>query len=593
MAHSRRTALSSGPRPMPSPPPPYSSSHTTLSPPHLNHPQDYTRSKSLRIEVTRGSSSSDSDVNADTAKYTPNDVPCASSSRRRSSNDDTSRRKTTCHEIEILRTIRSRSPPRNRDIEESEEVDEEEVDRARDKPRKSNRISLLPSNIIDRTENHRGSTFALKRYRSSSKKRRKTKSAAPVPTLQAPLALEIPVQQPPKSRSSGICGFFASLLGANSSESPQVPPSSPLIIIAPVPSATSVPAPSDSSSSEELQPEFEVCRLDEDGIDLICSKIDLRSMVIDQIEENEARSGKQPIKVTRSRRKKKMKKKKEEKKKEEKGIIKEEEEVKKEVFKITEEVKPKEEVARKEHEEPKKAEATQAKVAEAKASIPVPPKVEAALVLDDQVSPEPLPQRTPKFDIGELLQVDVPVIFVFGGPGSGKRTQCAMIAEKYGFTHILSSDLVRDEVQAGTDVGKAISGVLERGELVPLEYVIFVLKQNIKKVLGTSKGYLIDGFPRNVTQAEIFQERVCKITHVVYFEVSNETMLKRTLERTKASAGEDRTEDVKRSIDVFLNESIPVIEMYQEKTIKISAEEDPEVVFESIVPYIDKITAKA
>lgn len=80
-----------------------------------------------------------------------------------------------------------------------------------------------------------------------------------------------------------------------------------------------------------------------------------------------------------------------------------------------------------------------------------------------------------------------------GGPGSGKGTQCAKIVEKFGFSHFSTGDLLRAEVQAGTDKGKELSEIMKLGGLVPNEEVLYLLQKAIKEVQGKSKGYLIDG----------------------------------------------------------------------------------------------------
>ncbi|KAG0414943.1 hypothetical protein HPB47_007899 [Ixodes persulcatus] len=193
-------------------------------------------------------------------------------------------------------------------------------------------------------------------------------------------------------------------------------------------------------------------------------------------------------------------------------------------------------------------------------------------------------------DMKEPLRVDVPVVFVFGGPGSGKGTQCTKIVKKYDFTHISSGDLLREEVQAGSDKGKEINEIMKKGELVPLDVVLQLLKEGIRKQLATAKGYLIDGYPRNVEQGERFEKEVCKCTDLVYFEVTDETMTKRLLARGQTSGRvDDNEETIKNRIKTFRDESEPVIEKYKAIVHKISAEEDEEKVFQMVVPVFDKI----
>nr|XP_054919206.1 uncharacterized protein LOC129380930 [Dermacentor andersoni] len=189
------------------------------------------------------------------------------------------------------------------------------------------------------------------------------------------------------------------------------------------------------------------------------------------------------------------------------------------------------------------------------------------------------------------LDVKVPVIFVFGGPGSGKGTQCGKIVEKYGFTHISSGDLLRAEVQSGSDRGKEMNEVMKKGELVPLDIVLQLLKEAIKKDLEKSKGFLIDGYPRNTEQGDRFEAEVCKCTHLIYFEVKDETMKTRLLKRGETSGRvDDNEETISKRIKTFHTESEPVLEKYKTMVHKVSAEEDPDKVFETIVPFFDGIT---
>ncbi|KAL3205484.1 hypothetical protein MRX96_040777 [Rhipicephalus microplus] len=86
------------------------------------------------------------------------------------------------------------------------------------------------------------------------------------------------------------------------------------------------------------------------------------------------------------------------------------------------------------------------------------------------------------------LDVKVPVVFVFGGPASGNGTQCDKIVAKYDFTYISSGDLLRAEVASGSDLGKQINDIMKQGELEPLDMIIQLIKEIIKKDLLTAKG---------------------------------------------------------------------------------------------------------
>lgn len=87
----------------------------------------------------------------------------------------------------------------------------------------------------------------------------------------------------------------------------------------------------------------------------------------------------------------------------------------------------------------------------------------------------------------------MPVVWILGGPGSGKGTQCAKIVDKFGFSHFSTGDLLRAEVSAGTDKGKELAAIMKRGDLVPNDEVLYLLQKAMKEVTGKAKGFLIDG----------------------------------------------------------------------------------------------------
>uniref|UniRef100_A0A8C2UDM9 Adenylate kinase 1 n=1 Tax=Coturnix japonica TaxID=93934 RepID=A0A8C2UDM9_COTJA len=100
------------------------------------------------------------------------------------------------------------------------------------------------------------------------------------------------------------------------------------------------------------------------------------------------------------------------------------------------------------------------------------------------------------------------IIFVVGGPGSGKGTQCEKIVHKYGYTHLSTGDLLRAEVSSGSERGKKLKAIMEKGELVPLDTVLDMLRDAMLAKADSSKGFLIDGYPREVKQGEEFEKKV-------------------------------------------------------------------------------------
>jgi len=177
------------------------------------------------------------------------------------------------------------------------------------------------------------------------------------------------------------------------------------------------------------------------------------------------------------------------------------------------------------------------------------------------------------------------VIFVLGGPGSGKGTQCDKIVAKYGFTHLSSGDLLRDEVKSGSERAKQLVAIMERGELVSLETVLTLLKEAMIKQAATSKGYLIDGYPRELDQGLRFEKDVAPVESVIYFEVADDTMKSRLLKRAETSGRvDDNEQTIVKRLKTFHDHTQPVIDHYakQGKVHKIVAEGSVDDIFAKV-----------
>jgi len=186
---------------------------------------------------------------------------------------------------------------------------------------------------------------------------------------------------------------------------------------------------------------------------------------------------------------------------------------------------------------------------------------------------------------------NVKIVFVLGGPGCGKGTQCDKIVAKYGFTHLSTGDLLRDEVASGSERGKQLTAIMEKGELVPLDTVLGLLRDAMIKKAKTSKGFLIDGYPRELDQGKKFEADVAPVKAVLYFEVADETMKKRLLKRAETSGRVDDNEaTIVKRLKTFHEHSQPVIDYYakQNKVCKIAAEGSVDEIFAKVTAYLDK-----
>jgi len=184
------------------------------------------------------------------------------------------------------------------------------------------------------------------------------------------------------------------------------------------------------------------------------------------------------------------------------------------------------------------------------------------------------------------------IVFVLGGPGSGKGTQCDKIVAKYGFTHLSTGDLLRDEVKSGSERGKQLTAIMERGDLVTLDVVLGLLRDGMIKKAASSKGFLIDGYPRELDQGKRFEEEVAPVNSVLYFEVADDTMKKRLMKRAETSGRvDDNEETIVKRLKTFHQHTQPVIEYYdkQHKVCKIVAEGSVDDIFSKVTAHLDKI----
>ncbi|XP_074578210.1 UMP-CMP kinase 3-like isoform X2 [Curcuma longa] len=186
----------------------------------------------------------------------------------------------------------------------------------------------------------------------------------------------------------------------------------------------------------------------------------------------------------------------------------------------------------------------------------------------------------------------ITVVFVLGGPGSGKGTQCSKIVENFGFTHLSAGDLLRAEIKSGSENGTMISNMIKEGKIVPSEVTVELLKMAILES-GNNK-FLIDGFPRNEENRTTF-ENVTKLEpeFILFFDCSEEEMEQRLLGRNQGR-DDDNIETIRKRFRVFIESSLPVIEYYDQKgkVRKIDATKPIEDIFEDVKAIFAAFPAK-
>ena len=161
---------------------------------------------------------------------------------------------------------------------------------------------------------------------------------------------------------------------------------------------------------------------------------------------------------------------------------------------------------------------------------------------------------------------------IFGPPGSGKGTQSVKLAEKFNLTHLSTGDMLRAEIASGTELGKKMSSIMSKGELVPDEVVIELIAKKIDSTKD-SAGFLFDGFPRTVDQTvaleKMLKKRKMKINSMLVLEVDHDELFKRlTLRADQSGRPDDRDPKIiENRIDVYREKTEPIINYCRKRGI--------------------------
>ena len=205
----------------------------------------------------------------------------------------------------------------------------------------------------------------------------------------------------------------------------------------------------------------------------------------------------------------------------------------------------------------------------------------------------------PVFDSSKIT-----VIYVLGGPGAGKGTQCSRVVNDFNFCHLSAGDLLRAEQhREGSEYGELIRTCIREGTIVPMEVTIKLLenamRERLDKTSSSTEGwtegrgrFLIDGFPRKMDQAVKFDESVCLSSLVLFYTTTEKVMLERLLERGKTSGREDdNVESIKKRFKTYEHDTMPVIEHYesQDKVAKIDSSPSVDEVYAESVKVVGRL----
>jgi adenylate kinase len=193
-------------------------------------------------------------------------------------------------------------------------------------------------------------------------------------------------------------------------------------------------------------------------------------------------------------------------------------------------------------------------------------------------------------------------IILFGPPGVGKGTQAKILSNELGIVHIASGDILRAAIAAGTELGKKAKTFMDRGELVPDDVVIGIINDRLKE-RDAAAGFILDGFPRTLPQAEaldkVFEKSGIRVEKVVSMEVDMKVLIKRLASRRVCrncgsifnltadkvadskcpkcggelyQRDDDKEETILRRFDVYTSQTSPVKDYYAEKKILVEVD---------------------
>lgn len=187
-------------------------------------------------------------------------------------------------------------------------------------------------------------------------------------------------------------------------------------------------------------------------------------------------------------------------------------------------------------------------------------------------------------------------LLLIGAPGSGKGTQAVRLAERFDIVHISSGDLLRQHVRDNTSLGQTVRQYVDKGDLVPDGVVMDMLYKPV--VAATEQGgYVLDGFPRTVEQAEaaydVAHRLGANVKASIHLDVPNDELIRRLLARSRGS--EDTQEVIEHRLQVYLEKTVPLLEYYgrREWLVTVDGAQSEDEVHEAIAQQVSTLAPPA
>ena len=188
-------------------------------------------------------------------------------------------------------------------------------------------------------------------------------------------------------------------------------------------------------------------------------------------------------------------------------------------------------------------------------------------------------------------------LLVLGPQGAGKGTQAKRISSEYGIPHISTGDMFRAAAAAGTELGKRVEPILASGELVPDGLTVALIRERLGAE-DAQEGFVLDGFPRNLAQAEELDAMLSSIGRaldaILFFNVPDSVGMERALERARLEGRDDDTPEViARRLEIYHSETEPIVEHYRVtgKLVPLHAERSVDEVWRELEEALERVGA--
>ena len=165
-------------------------------------------------------------------------------------------------------------------------------------------------------------------------------------------------------------------------------------------------------------------------------------------------------------------------------------------------------------------------------------------------------------------------LLFLGAPGAGKGTQAELLSKTYSYMHLSTGELLRKEIEMDTNLGKQVKDIINQGELVSDDLVLKIVRQNLD---NDNQGWILDGYPRNLSQANSLNDVLIEINQplelVFYLDIPEEVLIKRLLLRGRK---DDTEETIRKRVDIYKKTTEPLIQHFKDLELleQINADRD-------------------